>query len=266
MRFITWAILGLATAAAAQSAPLQNEQASLAANQTAPQALAPPSHSEQWITVPVGTKVLLVLKNTVSSKNAKKGDGVYLESSFPITVDGKVTIPAGTFVQGVIDEVQRPGKVKGRGQVLMHFTTLIYPNGYTVSLPNTNVENSDSIDGQRVSDPEGTIQAEGTKGRDAVGVATATASGAGIGAAAGGLKGAGIGSGIGAAVGLGTVLLTRGEEVRLYQGTTVEMVLNRPLRLDMNSIDPTNRQPLVPVREPQRLIVPQTTTVGPMVR
>jgi len=264
MRFITLAILGLATAATAQNAP-QNEKAAMsspATIQQQPQAAPGP----QIITVPAGTKVLLVLKNTVSSKNAKKGDGVYLESSFPITVDGKVVIPAGTFVQGAIDEVQRPGKVKGRGQVLMHFTTLIYPNGYTVSLPNSNVENSDSIEGQRVADKEGTIQAEGTKGRDAVGVATATATGAGVGAAAGGLKGAGIGSGIGAAIGLGSVLLTRGEEVRLYQGTTVEMVLNRPLRLDMNSIDPTNRQPMVPVREPQRLIVPQTTTVGPMVR
>jgi type IV secretion system protein VirB10 len=97
-------------------------------------------------------------------------------------------------------------------------------------------------------------------------VATATATGAGIGAAAGGLKGVGIGSGIGAAVGLGSVLLTRGEEVRLYQGTTVEMVLNRPLRLDLDQIDPTNRQPYVPVREPQRLIVPATSTVGPIVR
>jgi type IV secretion system protein VirB10 len=209
---------------------------------------------------------LLVLKNSISSKNAKKGDGVYLESSFPITQDGHVVIPAGTFVQGAIDEVRRPGKVKGRGEILMHFTTLVYPNGYTVSLPSSGVESADSQDSQRVADKEGKIQADGSKGRDAVGLATATASGAGIGAAAGGAKGAGIGAGIGAAVGLGSVLLTRGEEVRLYQGTTVEMVLNRPLRLDLDRIDATNRQPYIPVREPQRLAVPATSTVGPIVR
>src|SRR4051812_34185914 len=97
MRFITLAILGLATAAAAQNASPQNEQASLEVNQSAPQVQAPPAPSPQFITVPAGTKVLLVLKNSVSSKNAKKGDGVYLESSFPITIDGKVVIPAGTF-------------------------------------------------------------------------------------------------------------------------------------------------------------------------
>jgi type IV secretion system protein VirB10 len=256
MRLITIAILGISSVVAAQTSP-QNDAVAQSASQP---------EAKQEVLVPAGTKVLLVLKNTISSKNAKKGDGVYLESSFPITQDGRVVIPAGTFVQGAIDEVKRPGKLKGRGQVLMHFTTLVYPNGYTVSLPSSGVESADSQESQRVADKEGTIQAEGTKGRDAIGIATATATGTGIGAAAGGARGAGIGSGIGAAVGLGSVLLTRGEEVRLYQGTTVEMVLNRPLRLDLNKIDVTNRQPFVPLREPQRLVVPSTSTVGPIVR
>jgi type IV secretion system protein VirB10 len=249
--------------AAAQSAPQREEPAAL---RPRPSQASPVVEDKQEVVVPAGTKVLLVLKNTISSKNAKKGDGVYLESSFPITQDGHVVIPAGTFVQGAIDEVKRPGKVKGRGEILMHFTTLVYPNGYTVSLPSSGVESADSQDSQRVADKEGTIQSEGTKGRDAVGVATATATGTGIGAAAGGAKGAGIGAGIGAAVGLGSVLLTRGEEVRLYQGTTVEMVLNRPLRLDLDRIEATNRQPMVPLRQQQRLVVPATSTVGPIVR
>ena len=259
MRLITIAILGISSLVAAQAAPQQQTAAAVQVTSLQPEA-------KQEVVVPAGTKVLLVLKNSISSKNAKKGDGVYLQSSFPITQDGHVVIPAGTFVQGAIDEVKRPGKVKGRGEILMHFTTLVYPNGYTVSLPSSGVESADSQDSQRVADHEGNIQSEGTKGRDAVGVATATASGAGIGAAASGARGAGIGAGIGAAVGLGTVLLTRGEEVRLYQGTTVEMVLNRPLRLDLSKIDATNHQPYVPVREPQRLVVPSTTTVGPIVR
>lgn len=220
----------------------------------------------QFVTLPSGTKVLLVLKNSVSSRNAKKGDGVYLESSFPITHDGRVVIPAGTFVQGVIDEVKRPGRVKGRGEILMHFTTLIYPNGYTISLPSSGVESADSVESQEVADKEGTVRAQGTKGRDAATIGTATAGGVGIGAVAGGLRGAGIGAGIGAAIGLGSVLLTRGEEVRLYQGTTIEMVLNRPLRIDVARVDPTNRQPFVPVREPHRLVVPSTVGDGPIVR
>jgi len=265
----TLSVLSFAQSAL-QTSPVQQQQqqameASLNSQQTPASPAAHPL-AEQWLTVPAGTKVLLVLKNSVSSKNAKKGDGVYLESSFPVTQDGRVVIPAGTYVQGVIDEVKRPGRVKGRGEILMHFTTLVYPNGYTVQLPSSAVESADSTDSQNVADKEGTVRAQGTKGRDAATIATAGAGGIGIGAAAGGLRGAGIGSGIGAAIGLGTVLLTRGEEVRLYQGTTVEMILNRQLRIDANKVDPVNRQPFVPVREPQRLQVPATIGEGPIVR
>lgn len=256
----------------AQTAPQQQQQAvqvKMASEQPAAASVpanVPPIETTQWITVPAGTKVLLVLKNSVSSKNAKKGDGVYLESSFPITQDGRVVIPAGTYVQGVIDEVKRPGRVKGRAQVLMHFTTLVYPNGYTLQLPSSAVESADSSDSQDVSDKEGTVRAQGTKGRDVATVATTTAAGTGIGAVVNGGRGAGIGAGIGAAAGLATVLFSRGEEVRLYQGTTVEMVLNRALKIDANKVDPTNRQPFVPVREPQRLTVPNTIGEGPIVR
>jgi type IV secretion system protein VirB10 len=265
----TLSSLGFAQSAQTPSVQQQQQQAmesSLNAQQQTATSTQQRPMAEQWLTVPAGTKVLLVLKNSVSSKNAKKGDGVYLESTFPVTQDGRVIIPAGTYVQGVIDEVRRPGRVKGRGQILMHFTTLVYPNGYTVQLPSSAVESADSTDAQTVADKEGTVRAEGTKGRDAATIATATGTGVGIGAAAGGLKGAGIGSGIGGAVGLATVLLTRGEEVRLYQGTTVEMVLNRQLRIDARKVDPTNRQPFVPVREPQRLQVPATIGEGPIVR
>jgi hypothetical protein len=267
MRLIAIALLGLASAAAQTPSAAQPQQE--AAN-TQPQ-MAQQQEPGNWVTVPAGTKVLLVLKNSISSKNAKKGDGVYLESSFPITQDGLIVIPAGTFVQGVIDEVKRPGRVKGRGEILMHFTSLVYPNGYSVTLPSSGVESTDSSDSQTVADKEGTVKGGGSKGRDAATVATTTATGAGIGAAAGGWKGAGIGSGIGVAAGLGAVLLTRGEEVRLYQGTTIEMVLNRPLKLDATRIDPSDRHHFVPVRElqqrqRQRLMVPPTIGEGPIVR
>jgi type IV secretion system protein VirB10 len=273
MRLVAIVII-LSAVAFAQASAIQQQQQQAAQSRMASEqppvtparTNAAPIEVAQWITVPAGTKVLLVLKNSVSSKNAKKGDGVYLESSFPVTQEGRVVIPAGTYVQGVIDEVKRPGRVKGRAQVLMHFTTLVYPNGYTVQLPSSAVESADSTDSQDVSDKEGTVRAQGTKGRDAATLATTTAGGTGIGAAVGGGKGAGIGAGIGAAAGLATVLFTRGEEVRLYQGTTVEMVLNRQLRLDAGKVDPTNRQPFVPVREPQRLTVPTTIGEGPIVR
>jgi type IV secretion system protein VirB10 len=205
---------------------------------------APPA--PQMVTLPPGTRALLVLKNAISSKTARPGDAVYLQTSFPVVQDGRVAIPAGTYVQGVIDSAKRSGRIKGRAEIQMHFTTLVYPNGYMVSMA-SNVGASDSSDAQRVEDKEGTVKAEGTKGRDAATLATTTGGGTLIGAGLGGARGAGIGAGAGLGVGLLTTLLTRGNEVRFEPGSTVDMVLERSIQIDMSRVasDPSQVPPPV---------------------
>jgi type IV secretion system protein VirB10 len=103
------------------------------------------------------------------------------------------------------------------------------------------LESSDSSDSQKVKDKEGTIRADGNKGRDAGTIATTTGTGVLVGGLAHGVKGGLIGGGIGAAVGVATAMLTRGDEVRIESGSSVEMVLQRPLDLDVTRIDTTNR-------------------------
>src|SRR5215468_7793955 len=87
------------------------------------------------ITVPAGTQVLLNLKSPIDTKSAKVGDGVYCQTSFPVTQDNVAVIPAGTYVKGTIAQVRRAGRVKGRAEILFHFSTMIFPNGYTIDLP-----------------------------------------------------------------------------------------------------------------------------------
>lgn len=180
--------------------------------------------------VPAGTRVPLRLQSGISTKTARVGDGVYAQTQFPVAIDNKMMIPAGTYVQGKISKVTRPGRVKGRAEVLFNFTTLVYPSGYTVSLPGS----VDTLDSENAStkDAEGTIQQRGEKGKDVATVASTGATGAVIGAATGGGKGAGIGAGIGGATGLAIAMLSRGSDVHLPAGTTVEMVINRDLELD----------------------------------
>ncbi len=181
--------------------------------------------------VPAGTRVPVVLKNAISTKSARVGDSVYGQTSFPVAVNNRMVIPAGTYVQGRIAEVKRAGRLKGRAEVLFHFTSLVFPSGYTVSLPGS-VDQSGS-DSNRIKDKEGTIQHEGEKGKDAATVAKTAGEGAAIGAIASqGVKGAAIGGGLGAATGLAIGMLTRGSDVRLEPGTTVEMTLQRDLLLD----------------------------------
>ena len=113
--------------------------------------------------IPAGTKVPLALKHAVSTKSAREGDAVYAETTFPVVQDNRVLIPAGTYVQGRITHVQRAGRIKGRAEVLMHFTTLIYPSGYTVLLPGA-VENVPGAEKTSIKGEEGTIRQDSQKG------------------------------------------------------------------------------------------------------
>ena len=125
----------------------------------------------------------------------------------------------------------RPGRVKGRAQLQMSFTSMIFPNGYTIMLPGA-VQNTPGSKDNTVADKEGTIQGPGSKGKDAGTIAATTIPGAGIGAIASGAEGAGIGAATGGVIGLATVLLTRGPEVQLGTGDSVEMILESSLDLN----------------------------------
>ncbi len=185
----------------------------------------------QALTVPAGTKIPLTLKQAISTHSARVGDPVYAQTAFPIVQNNRIVIPEGTFVQGTIRSVVHPGKVKGRAQLQMTFTSMIFPNGYTVVLPGA-VEGVPGSNNSAIKDSEGTIEQSGTKGKDAQTIATSTIPGAAIGAIADGGKGAGIGAGVGGVVGLATVLLTRGPDVALGAGSSVEMVLERTIEID----------------------------------
>ncbi len=218
-----------------------------------------PTAKPRQILVPVGTRLPLVLHNGVSTRNAHPGDPVYLETLFPILVEGRIVIPAGSYVSGEITEAKRPGRVKGRGEIMLRLTQLILPNGYAVNLLAT--PNNADTGGADAVDKEGKIQNSGNKAGDVGTVAKTTGAGAGIGAIADGARGAGIGAGIGAATGLAAVLLTRGPELELPRGTTLDVLLDRPIYLDSERVqftDPghSTTLPGPPERERSRPFIP----------
>jgi hypothetical protein len=217
-----------------QVPPNTPEQPSQPAQTQAPaEQVQPPASASRQVTLPAGTRVLLQLQSPIYTKTARVGDGVYCESTFPVTQENQMAIPAGTYVKGRITHIQRPGRVKGRAELQVHFTSMIFPNGYTVDLPGT-LEGTPGSYNHQVTDDEGTVKANGTKGRDVGTVASTTGAGAVIGGVASRSgTGAGIGAGVGAAVGLAQVLLTRGPDVRLERGTALEMVLQTPLTVDV---------------------------------
>lgn len=192
--------------------------------------------SDKTLTIPAGARIPLSLKQAISTKTAKEGDPVYCETTFPYVLNDKIVIPPGTYVQGKLTHVQRGGRIHGRAEVLVHFTSLIYPSGYTVMLGGS-LENVPGTQHTSVKDSEGTVRQDSDAGKKATTVGTTAATGAGIGAiAARSVKGAGVGAGVGGAAGLAIAMLTRGSDVRLEPGTSIEMEVQRDVTVDADRI------------------------------
>jgi len=260
-------VLGLA---ALGSAVAQTPEQSGATTSTPAVAITPSAPSDapsapvkKTYTVPAGTKVLLQLRSAINTKSAKPGDGVYLASTFPVVVGNRVMIPSGVYVQGVVDRVARAGRMKGRAQLDLHFTTIIFPNGAVVEIPGI-INSLPGAKDRTVKGDEGTVEQEGNKGRDVARAAEIGLEGAGIGTLGGAAtghpgEGAAIGGLGGVAVGAMVALFTRGDDINIESGTPVEMVLQRPLILEDENLGgngaPGSAPALVPASNQAKPIV-----------
>jgi len=194
------------------------------------------------LVVPAGTKVPLTLKQAISTKTAKEGDAVYAMTAFPVAIDDRILIPSGTYVQGKISHIQRGGHIKGRAELLMHFTSMIYPSGYTVMLPGS-LDNVPGAEKTSIKGSEGAIRQDSDKGKDIGTVASTASTGAVIGGLSAGGKGAGIGAAAGGLAGLAIAMISRGSDVRLEPGTSIEMIIQREVNVDANRV--TSRREVV---------------------
>ena len=188
--------------------------------------------------IPKGAHVLLRMNNSVSSRTAHEGDFVYLTTASPIASGGRIVVPVNTHVTGVVARVQRSGRVKGRAQLAIRLETMTLNDGRVVKFtPKISSVDSDET-GQRVEGPEGKIAQGGTKGRDAEQISILAGSGAALGAMVASrvsdsaLRGAGIGAGAGTGVGIARALMTRGKEVELRHGSSIDVVFDRAVTFE----------------------------------
>jgi hypothetical protein len=135
-----------------------------------------------------------------------------------------------------VTEAQRAGRVKGKPSLYLRFDSLTLPNGVTRDLRSR----PGAMD-QNIDRAEGKITGDSGKGDDARTVGQTTAAGTTVGGLAGAAAGragtgAVIGAAAGAAGGLIGVLSSRGPELILPQGTTMEMVLDRDLRFNASEL------------------------------
>jgi type IV secretion system protein VirB10 len=169
------------------------------------------------ITVPAGVKVFAQLQRSIHTRSASAGDTVYLQTVFPVLIGDEVAIPAGTYVRATLDRAAHHGKLSGHVTLEIHVTSLIFANGYVVSV----------ADSARAMSREGTVNAS------LIG-ALALVAGVAVGALSDGAQGATVGGGIGSAVGglAEIVSMARGSDVAVDPGSRLEMTLLVPLTLD----------------------------------
>ena len=195
--------------------------------------------------IPSGTKVPLLLAQAISTKNAREGDPVYAQTAFPFVLNDHILIPAGTYIQGKIMHTEHAGRSKKRAELLIHFTSMIYPSGYTVMLPGS-INNTPGADDKGVKDSEGTIQQDKDTGKRIEDAAKGAAVGGTVGSiggvAAGGLNGARYGGLAGIAGGVAWALLKHGPEVKLPVGTSIEMEIQRDVKVDASRIQMAKAQ------------------------
>lgn len=211
------------------------------------------------ILVPADTTIPLELKNTISSRTAYVGQAIYCETIYPITVGNRIVIPVGSYVKGAVTQVIRPGRVKGRAQIGLRFDSITLPEGTTRPLRAT-LSSYAGNGKEGFHREESKIEGESSKSGDAATVAQTTITGAEIGTIAGAAKGSvgkglGIGSAAGAVGGLIWVLATRGKDILLPPGTSLELQLASPLSFDQDEVQAPSRYqegPALPRRDSGR--------------
>jgi hypothetical protein len=160
-------------------------------------------------TVPAGTQIDLRLQTPLSSKDAQVEDRFEATTAVDLRQDGRVIIPAGAMVRGVVTSVKSAGRVERKGSLQLSFDQITI-NGRSYPIRGTLTEALES----------------GGYREDAGKIGTGAAVGGIIGGILGGFKGALAGILIG---GGGVVAATEGEDVELKAGTVLRMQLDQPL-------------------------------------
>lgn len=218
-------------------------------------------------TVGTGTKLPLSLINSISTKHSAEGDSVYLETAYPVVVNGRIVIPVGSYVMGTVTHVKKPGRVKGRGELYIRFDSLTLPNGVTRDF-RARMGGMDASGSGSMDKAEGKVTSEGNKGGDVKTVAETASAGASIGGIAGSVAGhtgmgLGVGAAAGAAAGLIGVLATRGPDAVLPRGATVEMVLDRKVTFADSELNFGGVAPPRPIQPAQPIPQPAKTKADP---
>ena len=132
--------------------------------------------------VPAGTAITVTIDQSISSKDAKVGQGVVATVAHDVTSNGKVVIPKGAHAKLVVTSAQASGRLSTPAKLWLRLKSVeLHGKTYTIA----------------TSSSGKTMEGKGKRDAGFIG------GGAGAGALIGGLAGGGKGAAIGAAAGAG---------------------------------------------------------------
>lgn len=161
--------------------------------------------------VPAGTELDVRLQNSLNSGTAQVEDRFEATTLVDLNVNGRVLIPAGSVMRGVVTAVEPATRTNRTARMTVSFDQVTV-NGRSYPMRGTVTQ---------------AIEGEGIRG-EATRAGAGAAVGGIIGAVLGGVKGAVLGVLIG---GGGTIAATEGKEVELPQGTVLRVRVDAPLQI-----------------------------------
>ena len=216
----------------------------------AAQDVAPRPAQDAEILVPAGTVFPVILNTYLNTKGTQVGDVFYADTAYPIWIQQRLVIPRGSIIRGVVTQVNKPGKIKGKGSIAIKFQSILLPNGVQKDLianfHGIHGPGAEKIDRQTESVEPGSTTNKGEAAGTIVGTA---AEGAIIGTIASrGAMGAGIGAGAGALTGIAIVLLGRNRDLLLEPGIQFDLELAQALQFAYGEIVFSEEELRQPVR------------------
>jgi hypothetical protein len=175
-----------------------------------------------------GTALDLVLSTEIAAGETVEGDEFFGKISKDVLVDGRVVIPRGTVVHGVLSFLEESKRAGRNGYINTRFDFLVTPDGRKVPIEgnSTTRDSKGKAAAKVVGRAAGYTAIGGVVGTVMVlqygGLAAAVAS---HGTALAG------GAAVGGTAGLTIAMLTKGKSVMLQPGAEMHVILNEPLKL-----------------------------------
>jgi hypothetical protein len=176
--------------------------------------LALPFAGHAATSVPAGTAITVTIDQSLSSKDAKAGQGVVATVSRNVTVNGKVVIPKGAHAKLVVSAAQASGRLSTPAKLWLRLKSVeVHGKTYTIATSSAG-------------------RTMGGKGkRDAGFIGGGAGAGALVGGLAGGGKGAVIGAAAGAGAGTAGAAATGKKEVEFPAETHLTFTTRAPVAL-----------------------------------